>query len=153
MGPDQNPRNKFDEAIKYALQVANGYLRLLDGHKIPLAGLQYFEIGPGTDFAPQLVLASYGAKVTLADKYLAQWDPAYHPGFYTAFLEHWSGPADAIKTVLRDNSHERALTLVKEPVENLSSIKNHSFDFVQSNAVLEHVVDIRRAARELARVT
>ena len=56
-----------------------------------LDGLRYMELGPGADFAPQLVLASHGVQVTLADKYLSNWDSNYHPEFYRAFLAQWSG--------------------------------------------------------------
>lgn len=88
---DPNPRKPFDAAVRYAIQVSDVYLHQLRVRGIAPSGLRYFEIGPGADFAPQLVLASYGAEVTVADEYLADWDPSYHPEFYRAFLQQWRG--------------------------------------------------------------
>jgi SAM-dependent methyltransferase len=153
-GPaDPHPRKRFDDAVEYSVNLSRQYLEKLGRAGVPLHGLRFFEIGPGSDFAPQLVLASHGVDVTLADKYLAAWDPDYHPGFYEAFLKRWTGPADAIKAVLTRGGYAGVLKLVSEPSEKLLSIRSNSFDFVLSNAVLEHVGNIHRAAAELARVT
>jgi SAM-dependent methyltransferase len=150
----QNPRKPFDEAVPYALNVAHGYLEQLAKRGIPVAALDYLEIGPGTDFAAQLVLAGLGAQVTLADRYLAEWDPDYHPLFYRAFLDKWSGSgADAVKAVLDRGGYDGVIRLVAEPLERMISFPDRSFDFVQSNAVLEHVLDLDRAIGELARIT
>lgn len=151
--PDHHPRKILDEAVEYAVNLSRHHLEKLGHAGVPLEGLRFLEIGPGSDFAPQLVLASHGVDVTLADKYLAAWDPDYHPGFYEAFLKRWTGPAAAIKVVLARNGYAGVLKLVPQPSERLSSIRNNSFDFVLSNAVLEHVGNIHRAAAELARVT
>lgn len=150
---DHNPRKQFDESVQYALTVASNYLSLFNSHGINLNGLQYLELGPGADFAPQLVLASHGAKVILADKYLASWDPAFHPEFYKAFLKAWSGRSEAIVSVLNHGGYDQVLTLLPEPAEKLSKVASESIDFVQSNAVLEHVMDVRKVVKELARVT
>lgn len=151
--PEHHPRKRFDEAVEYAVSVSGHYLEKLGRAGITLQDLRFFELGPGSDFAPQLVLASHGVDVTLADKYLAAWDPDYHPGFYEAFLTRWTGPAEAVKAVLARGGYGGILKLVHEPGERLSSIESNSFDFVLSNAVLEHVVNIHRTAAELARVT
>ena len=36
---DPNPRKVFDEAVSYAVQIANNYLQLLQTHDIPLGKL------------------------------------------------------------------------------------------------------------------
>jgi SAM-dependent methyltransferase len=149
---NHNPRKAFDDALSYAVELSNAHLRLLKRSET-LGGLRYLEIGPGTDFAPQLVLASHGVQVTVADKYIAQWDASYHPAFYEAFLERWTGPSDALRAVLAKGSYTGVIRVVPEPCEKLASIRANSFDFVLSNAVLEHVSDIERSAAELARVT
>jgi SAM-dependent methyltransferase len=150
----QNPRKSFDDAVEYALNVAQGYLDQLAKRSISVPALDYLEIGPGADFAAQLVLSGLGAQVTLADRYLADWDPDYHPLFYRAFLDKWPGVgAGAIKAVLDRGGYDGVIRLAAEPVERMSSLANESFDFVQSNAVLEHVLDLDRAIGELARIT
>src|SRR5579859_3377149 len=148
-----NPRKVFDEAVRYAVQISNSCLQLLQANDIQLDGLRYLELGPGADFAPQLVLASHGVRVTLADKYLSRWDPDFHPEFYRAFLAQWPGRNEAVKAALAQGSYAGLLTLVPEPAEHMPSIGDGSIDFVLSNAVLEHVVDLSRVAPELARVT
>lgn len=150
---DQNPRKAFDKAVDYAIQVSNGYLDYLNRRSIKIKGLRYLEIGAGADFAPQLVLASLGAKVTVADRYLATWDPEYHPRLYEEFLRRWNGPADAVRRVLQAGGYDRVIQLAHLPAERLAPLETASFDFVQSNAVLEHVSNIRQTVLELARVT
>lgn len=144
-------QNSFNEAVKYAVQVANGYLRVW--RDIELSKSKFLEIGPGTDFAASLVLASCGAEVTVADKYLAAWRDEYHPQFYEAFLAEWEGPSDAIRATLMRRSYDGVIRTIKEPAERMPSLKNSYFNCVNSNAVLEHVSDFEKVAPELARVT
>jgi len=151
---EQNPRKPFDVSIDYAIQVSRVYLYLLKSRDIKLEGLRYLEIGPGADLAPQLVLASCGVDVTVADQYLAAWDPDYHPRFYSEFLNRWSGASSAVRAVVTGGGgYAGLISLVAEPVEAMRSLPSNYFGFVQSNAVLEHVRDIGRAVAELARVT
>jgi SAM-dependent methyltransferase len=150
----QNPRKQFDEAIQYAIQITQVYLDQLVKRGIAVGTLDYLEIGPGTDFAPQLVLAGLGAKVTLADQYLADWDEDYHPDFYNRFLEQWSGPGTgAVEAVIDKGGYDGVVRLVAEPAERMRSLSDDSFNFIQSNAVLEHFVDLEATVAELARVT
>lgn len=150
---NHNPRKEFEQAIQYAVQLASGYINLFKSRNIDLTGLNYLEIGPGADFAPQLVLASHGVNVFLADKYIANWDPEYHPYFYKEFVRAWPGKTDHIEKAISQGGYDGLLTFHSEAAENLESIRSNSIDFVQSNAVLEHVVDIQITAKELARVT
>lgn len=116
-GACPNSRKAFDEAVQYAVQLATSYLRLLQTNDIRLEGLRYLELGPGADFAPQLVLASHGVRVTLADMYLSNWDPNYHPEFYRAFLTQWPGRKEAVQAALERGGYKGLLTLVPEPAE------------------------------------
>jgi Methyltransferase domain len=100
-----------------------------------------------------LVLASHGAEVTVADLYLAEWDAPFHRKFYEAFLDKWTGEKTAIEKALRQDGYDGLLTMVREPAEHMPSIKSETFDFVQSHATLEHIMDISAAAADMARVT
>jgi hypothetical protein len=141
-----NPRKQFDDIVQYAVHVTDVYLGQLNGQGVSVEDLKYLEIEPGPDFAPQLVLASHGAQVTVADEFLANGDPEYHPRLYQAFLERWSGRADAIKAVLE------MFLLVPGSLERLNSIPQ-SINFAPSNAALDHVVDLEAAVEKLARIT
>ncbi len=148
-----NPRKAFDQAVTYAVSLAGSYLRIISDTGMGLSGLRYLELGPGADFAPHLVLVDHGVRVTLADKYLAAWDPKFHPRFYAAFLEQWDGPGDAVRAAIARRGYDGLIELVAEPADRMASVKSASFDFALSNAVLEHVGDIAATARELGRVT
>jgi SAM-dependent methyltransferase len=111
------------------------------------------EIGPGSDFGAQIILAGTGAIVTVADRFLAPWQPGYHPAFYRRLLSKWGAPCPPLEAVIAANDPRCAITLVAEPAEDLRSIADCSFDVVLSTAVLEHVFDLPAAIQELARVT
>lgn len=150
--PVQNPRKEFAASVDYAVSLARGLISFVSQSGKALDGLPFLEIGPGADFAPQLVIASMGARVTLADPYIARWDPDYHPAFYREFLNAWDGPKAAIEAALDRQGYDGILTCLEDPVAALS-VPSGAFDFVYSNAVLEHVPDLAGAVAELARVT
>jgi len=145
--------SRVDEAVEYAVSVTQVYRDNFRKRSVGLDGLRYLEVGPGKDFAPQLVLASCGALVTVADKYLSAWDPEYHPHFYAQFLRRWNGPSTAVELALRKGGYSGIITTLCEPIERMPSLAAGSFDYVQSNAVLEHVISISHAVSELARIT
>ena len=114
-------------------------------------GLSILELGPGTDFGPALMLASMGARVTLADRYLAAWEPDFHPAYYRQLAEAWGQPADQI-IAAADGYENTSLTLLSEGAENLAAIPDDSVDFVFSHTVLEHIQDMTTVAAEMWRV-
>lgn len=136
--------------VDYAIQVANSYLGFISELGLTLEGLNICEIGPGINFGPQLILASHGASVTVADRFLATWDNNYHPPFYRALNEKWRGQKSCLKSVIEQNSYEGIITTLEIPAENLDG---YQFDFVISNAVLEHVYDYESVCRGLSRIT
>jgi SAM-dependent methyltransferase len=141
------------EDVEYALSYARGLIALMEQHGVGVAGARVLELGPGPNLGPQLVLASLGAEVVVADPFLAVWNPDYHPALYAALAKRWRGPDDALREVIAAGRHEARLMTLKEPAENLASIRSGSIDFVFSNAVLEHIVDIAKVSAETARVT
>jgi SAM-dependent methyltransferase len=139
--------------LDYALDYARTLIGLMEQHGIPVAGARVLELGPGPNLAPQLILASLGAEVIVADPYLPAWDPEYHPALYRGLTERWSGPTAALAAAVAKGSHDGLVTAVAEPAEKLASIESGSIDFLFSNAVLEHIVDIGEVSAETARVT
>lgn len=147
------PVSKVDEDVAYAVQIAENYLRIFQQYGIRLPGLRLLELGPGVNFAPQLVMVSMGAQVTLADRFLMKWQDEYHPVLYRAFKERWGGNLPAIDRVLADGDHAPTIRTLSEPAEAMPSIAAGTIDIVISNAVLEHVYSMPDVARELARIT
>jgi SAM-dependent methyltransferase len=138
--------------INYALNCASVFARLVDQCELSMAGLRALELGPGSDFGAHLILASMGAKIILADRYLAPWDEGYHPTFYRQLAARWDGPKHVLEAAIDEGGYADLLVLLEEPAEDLASIPDESIDFVYSNAVLEHIYDLPRVARETARV-
>ena len=144
----------IDEDVKYAIANSRSNLEyVLERCGTSISKSVVLEIGPGTNFAPQLVIAGKGAKVLVADRFLAPWNPSYHPEFYRRFLDAWREPCPALLKVIEKQCYPAdIITLIEEPIEELNSIPDQSVDVVISNAVMEHVVDLDAAIRELARI-
>jgi SAM-dependent methyltransferase len=146
-------RRDWDEAVDYAVALTRSTLAMLHQRGIALGGVTVLEIGPGANFAAPLAMASAGARVLVADRYLAPWEPRYHPDFYRDFLARWDGPGEAVRRVIAQGGYRGVIEPVAQPAETLHAIGSGEIDLVLSNAVLEHVLDLDRVARELARVT
>ena len=140
--------------IEYAFALVRAMEHAIGLTGLSLEGLRILELGPGPNFAPQLILASRGAQITLADRFLGRWDPGYHPEFYRRIAERCDVPYAELDAVVRAGSHEASsLVLLEEPAEELRSVPDAAIDLVYSNAVLEHVRDIGLVAAETHRVT
>lgn len=119
------------------------------------------EIGPGPNFASALVMIAFGAKrpVTIVDPWIAGWDPDYHPLVYRGVAErlakvHSSADLSVFHEVIEAGRHLKSVFDLNETsAENLDGLKTRAFDLLVSNAVLEHVPDMRRAASQFFDVT
>jgi SAM-dependent methyltransferase len=145
--------DKLGDDVNYALQLSKGHLGLVSYYGQRLEGLRVLELGPGANLAPQLVMASSGARVSVADRFLVPWDNDYHPALYRAFRAAWNAPLPAVDQVLNDGAHSPAISSFASPAENLADILPAAFDLVISNAVLEHVYSMPAVCREMGRVT
>jgi len=146
-------RGRIEQDVDYAFQILKSFQEQLEKCGLPIAGCNIVELGPGSSIGAQLILASMGARVTLADRYLPKWDPSYHPELYAAIAARRKGPKDQLIAVVEGESHaDSNLRLLEEPAEALASVASGSVDFVYSNAVLEHIVDISKVAAENVRI-
>jgi hypothetical protein len=147
-------REEIEQAFEYAHSLLPAYFSVFEKTGVRLDRLNLLEIGPGPEFGVQLILASMGAKITVADPYLAEWDVDFHPAVYEMLSQKWPDANGELRRAIAGGSHAAtSLVLVREAAEALNSIADESIDFIYSNAVLEHVVDMRSVARELARVS
>jgi len=144
---------RIDQDIAYAKETFFKLIRAVERCGGMRKDLKILELGPGSDFGAQLLLASTGMDVTLSDLYLAKWDPDYHPLMYTRLHDCWDGPKTELSKALQNGTYEGTrLTLLEEPAERLASLADATFDIVYSNAVLEHITDLGKVAHEVARV-
>jgi SAM-dependent methyltransferase len=152
-------RAKLQEDVEYAIQVGQNYLNLLAAHQINLQDKVLLEIGPGTNYGSTLVLACHGAKVMVADRFLAPWDPDYHPHFYALLrdrVQEKMPGADVrpLEAILAHGGYTPdSIRCYATSLEELTHIPTASVDIIFSNAVLEHVYDPATAFKSLARVS
>lgn len=138
--------------VDYALSNASDFCRLINKCGLSVDGLRFLELGPGINFGVQLILASMGARVSLADRFLAAWDDDYHPELYRQLAAKWDGPKHCLEAVISAGGYGEHLTLIEAAAEDLGVIPDGSMDFILSNAVFEHIYDLPKVSREIARV-
>ena len=73
----------IDADFAYAIQIGRAYLNYFAAEGIDPGGKTVPELGPGINFGSALLLACHGVRPIVADRFLAKWDPGYHPKFYT----------------------------------------------------------------------
>jgi SAM-dependent methyltransferase len=142
----------LDADVTYAIDLARYYPRRLLELGIALEGAHILELGPGKNFGLAMILAGYGARVTVADRFLCPWDESYHPRFYALLKDRWEGPKNGLISALSGTRHS-TITALDTSAGGLLGLAAGSVDAVISHAVLEHVVDVEETCRKLAQVT
>ncbi len=147
---------RIDADVRYALQVARGYAAWLPGGFADVQGRSVLEIGPGNNFGVALVLKCAGAgRVAVTDRFLARYQAPYHGPLYRALREAMAAEYPAFDLAPLDawiasGSHAGGtVEAIEMPLELFAARHAQQFDFVFSNAVLEHVYDTAQAAKSL----
>lgn len=154
-----NPfERSIQESIEYVVNSAHEQIGFLPGGASFLPGKTVCEIGPGQNFGIPLVMMSYGAKGVIIDRFLCDWDNAYHPRFYSELrnrLGEFPGTnTSVLDAIIESNSHNiKGLDLYKLGLEECVEIPDLSIDVTTSNACFEHLFDIEKALRQLGRIT
>ena len=149
---NRDPRNAAAEA-EQAVKTAEMYADLVHSYGLSLQGLRILEVGPGTHFGPQLLLAERGADITLVDRFVARWDAGYHPHLYRQ-LRKLTGRNRTLDAVIAAQGYPPdCLRIVNQAAEAMTAVPSDSIDLVLSWAVLEHVYDLAAVCRSFARVT
>lgn len=156
-----NPRERtLEQAIDFTFLCADMYLGL------PQNGLEAFkdatimEIGPGQDLGVLLVLAGLGSgKGVAVDRFFCDWDPSYHPAFYSTLVERaearYPGVRfEALRDVVDAFGHTGPrLQIVRSGLDDLKVLADASVTISYSNAALEHLDRPREGLLELGRVS
>lgn len=155
-----NPlQRSIKEAAEFAIHSANLLIGWLPNGEKYLVGKIIMEVGPGQDFGMPLILMGFGAKAIVVDRYLCEWDPAYHEDFYrclrTMAAERFSGiDASPFDSVIRHKGPVAdGLTAMKIGLEEADALPRECVDISYSNATLEHLADVESAISQLARIT
>jgi SAM-dependent methyltransferase len=149
----------IDRDVEYALGNADLWIYYMPGREAFPKGKRVLEIGPGVNLGSILTLACYGAEVQVVERFSSPWNPDYHPKFYARLRERLAErgplldltPLDMI--ISRGCYPPESVTIHYCSLEELSGVPEASFDLVFSNAVFEHLYDIRSAFAHLARIT
>ncbi len=145
--------------VDYALQIADFYLGAVPGGAAAVRGARVLELGPGHSLGAAALLACAGARVTVADRYLAAWHGEYHAAFVRALLARVESerkdlsPAPLRALLAAGDFVPDVLACLHVGSERLDGVPDGAFDVVLSNAVFEHVEDVPAALANLARVT
>lgn len=155
---DTSPESLQND-VSYAVRIAENYLQYIQTSEIKIQNKAVLEVGPGVNFGSILVLAGYGARVMVSDRFLVPWDEEYHPKFY-GLLKDWvkenmpdadTSPLDKILSL--GGYPDNVIKLFATSLEELSGIADNSVDVVFSNAVLEHIISPPRAFQQMARIS
>lgn len=148
-----------DEAIQrdaeYAIIVAKAYMEQISKHtNLDLYGKHVLEIGPGHNFGSGAILMCYGAKLSVADRWLPPFSLDYHPKFYRTLAALINKQDLAIDTsplerLALAQAHSDLIDLYPD-AEMLDPQKGEIFDYIVSNAVFEHLIDAKKACANLA---
>lgn len=144
----------LDEAVDYVLTVATRYRAAAHRMERSFEGARILEIGPGDNLGAAVCLVAWGAdRVVSIDRFNCLSRLHEERTIYHALLERLTRP-----------ERQRALAScpwlesMQQPIEGVVSyragrpleqagglLENRSFDCVLSNAVLEHLADVRGA--------
>jgi hypothetical protein len=151
---------KINADADYAIGIAKGYAAQIPGGAGSLAGKSVLELGPGWGFATTLILRCWGAsRVAVADRFLSRFQPEYHTALYREVSRRLRTEDPNCTTWPLDRCVEEgrhspdAVQAIECPIERLPELSLPPFDFLLSNAVLEHVFHPARAAASLHAIT
>lgn len=145
--------------VEKSLLLSTSYLNLLVDGVESIQGKKVLEIGPGINLGLTLTLACHGAEVMVADRFLAPWDPDYHPQFYALLkdrlISQWPSlnlaPLDKVLSL--GGYPPESISLYPCSLEEIKEVPDQSIDVVISNAVLEHLNSLKSAFFNLSRIT
>src|SRR5262249_10088295 len=149
---------KIRSDVEYTLRVGGNLLQSIRALGVSLAGKTVLEIGPGINMGCAMLLAAYGAKPIVVDRFLAPWDRGYHAGFYDLLrkeLARTDPSADLrpLTALFEAGGYPaRVIRRVAASVESMP-LPDDSCDVFLSNAVVEHLYDLDSSFAQLYRVT
>jgi SAM-dependent methyltransferase len=149
----------IDKDVAYAMEIGQNLVRWLPEGSRTLVGKTVLEIGPGINFGSPLLMACMGAHVTVSDRFLAPWDEAYHPRFYSLLRERIRATFSSVdlapldKILGQKGYDPLSIQCFATSLEKLEGIPDATMDIIFSIAVLEHLFDPLSAFRQMARVS
>lgn len=155
--PSATP-NDIEYQVEYGIRNGELNAQRLQEMGIPLAGGRILEIGPGVAFGGMIYLLAAGAKVFVADRWLAPWFDDFHGPIYSGIADRLEGRsgfdvAPIRQIVSRKDYSSGKIERLFAAAEALTETDIEPFDAILSNAVLEHVEDVDQGFKALFRLT
>ncbi len=145
--------------VEHAYQIGLSHLeKIKDWMKCPVAGLSVLELGPGPNFGSALTVGAFGATISVADRWVSEWEDAYHGAIYSALADridqnHPDADTSALRKLVANRCHSPDIVTIHRDAEALEGLSDQTFDLILSNAVYEHIVDVNAAAKRCYDVT
>jgi SAM-dependent methyltransferase len=149
---------RIEADVAYAMHSGQTYVYKMRQQMPSIAGKTVLEVGPGINFGVAMVMAAYGVRPVVVDRFLAPWQDEYHRPFYAALrqrLASQDAQADVkpLSALLEENGYlESVIRRYECDLEDLC-LPSSSCDAVLSNAVVEHLYELKDSFAQLYRVT
>jgi SAM-dependent methyltransferase len=145
-------------AVDHAYSIGLSHLQKIETWvKRPASELRVLEIGPGPDYGSTLMLAAFGARIAVADRWRPCWHDGYHRPLYHSLAaaiarRHPEADVSPIRAVAEAGRHDERLVPAFDDAERLLGVEPGAYDLVISNAVFEHIVDVELAVGRIFEV-
>lgn len=155
---DSYTTHRISADAEYVVRVVESYVLSLPDGPRSLAGKSVLELGPGNSFGTVLAMRALGARsAATSDRFLAQFNRAYHPLLYreiaAQLVKQYPDADTSILEQAATEGHAKAIVEAYEvPLENLGQHFS-DIDITLSNAVLEHLFDPMAGAKALHAIT
>lgn len=102
------------------------------------------EIGPGKSLLLAIIFILKGAKkVYLVDKYKKIFDNSINLMLYNLFIKYYITHHNSHNFTDFDSIKKKIIYFSKNAIENFNILRKETIDFIFSNAVLEHVYNLK----------
>jgi len=142
---------EIERSVQYVLNVVKNWENVLityRGDQYPFRDKHVLELGPGPDLGTGLIILALGAKsYTAIDKNKLIYKTP--KSFYDTLLDHlkefpgWFKAKVAVNNLQKGNFNED-FRYVWDPCFSLQKLTSKKFNILVSQAVLEHVVNVRK---------
>ena len=140
-------------------RLVSGVTRLIAAvipYQPTLRGARVLEVGPGINYGWLILAACAGATTSAVDAYPTRWADDYHAPLFRRLRARLAACEFVVSTKPIDQVLEQQ-SFDSIPISGASleqtDYPDDTFDLVFSNAVLEHLYDLRRGTEQLYRVT
>jgi SAM-dependent methyltransferase len=153
-GPPERNWADVSSTLALSLQIVKAIRQTIP---VPM-GKTILELGPGSNCGVAMVLACFGMRPTVTDRFLIPWNSTYHRWYYTALAEELgrldptADPTPLRALVEADGYKRGILERVNWPDGELP-LSSDSIDIVFSKGVIEYVEDHDTVFQQLNRVT